>query len=187
MEEDLSPPFSTLSQCHFTAWTHGTFRPVLKGHWASSTQKGQHGCLRPALYMLQTIFTACRRVSCKLRVSCLLDIASFLWKLLPLSYFKSSSYTYPWLPCLLCKRSRTIADPGTGLWMVDGFLLSSPLPLLLPLSCNKQNYPEEKNLPTLRDTHYKGARAFSLTSDAGDIQDSFNQDTSLPLESRAKS
>lgn len=120
---------------------------MLKGHWASSMQKGQRGCLRPVLYVLQTLLYVLLYVEedhAKLRVSCLLDIASFPWKLLPLSYFKSSSYTYPSLPWLLCKKPRTIADPGTGLWAVDGFPLSSHLPLL-PLPCNKQNYPVKKS------------------------------------------
>lgn len=143
MEEDLSPPFSIPSQCHFTAWTHGTFRTMLKGHWASSKQESQHGCLRPVLHMLQTLLYV-EEDHAKLRVSRSLDIASFPWKLLPVSYFKSSSYTHPSLPCLLCKKPRTVADPGTGLWAVNGFPLSSSLPLLLPSPSSKQNYLAEK-------------------------------------------
>lgn len=121
-------------------------------------QESQRGCLRPALYMLQTL-PYVEKDHTKLRVSRLLDIASFPWKLLPVSYFKSPFYTHLSLPCLLCKKLRTVADPGTGLWAVDRFPLSSPLPLLLPSPCNKQNYPME-NPTNPQSNSLKGSRNF---------------------------
>lgn len=83
-------------------------------------QESQHGCLRHAFYMLQALMYV-EEDHAKLRVSRLLDIASFPSDLLPVPYFTSSSYTHLSLSCLLCKKPGTVGDPRTWLCALDGY------------------------------------------------------------------
>lgn len=131
MEDNLSPPFSTLSLCHFTAWTHGHSDPYLKDTQQTRCRKtsGDVGT-----YFVHAADPAVGEDHAKLRISRFprSSCQSHILNQLPLNQL-----------CLFPKKLRTVADSGRGLWAADGFPPSSPLPLL-PSACNKQYIPAEK-------------------------------------------